>query len=65
MCRICSNEKGDIPIFNNIIQPDIPEEIKQFGGITVSHNTLNRVGTFFPLLLNHHENERQIDTIYI
>lgn len=36
MCRICNNEKGDIPIFNNFNQPNIPEEIQNFSGIVVS-----------------------------
>ena len=36
MCRICNDEPGDIPIFNNFVQPNIPEEIQNFSGITVS-----------------------------
>nr|XP_021191897.2 zinc finger protein 483-like [Helicoverpa armigera] len=38
MCRICNNEKGDIPIFNNFVQPNIPEEIHNFSGITLSNS---------------------------
>lgn len=36
MCRICASENGDIPIFDNFIQPNIPEEIKLFSGVAVS-----------------------------
>ncbi|CAH0579349.1 unnamed protein product [Chrysodeixis includens] len=36
MCRICNEEKGNIPIFNNIVTPDLPEEIKNFSGVIVS-----------------------------
>ncbi|XP_026724887.1 zinc finger protein 816-like [Trichoplusia ni] len=36
MCRICNDEKGNIPIFNNIVTPDLPEEIKNFSGVIVS-----------------------------
>ncbi|XP_049868944.1 zinc finger protein 836-like [Pectinophora gossypiella] len=36
MCRICNDEKGDIPIFNNFVQPNIPDEIQNFAGVTVS-----------------------------
>uniref|UniRef100_A0A2H1VBV7 SFRICE_006601 n=1 Tax=Spodoptera frugiperda TaxID=7108 RepID=A0A2H1VBV7_SPOFR len=37
MCRICNNEKGDIPIFNNFNQPNIPEEIQNFSGIVLNN----------------------------
>ncbi|XP_059047010.1 zinc finger protein 675-like [Achroia grisella] len=37
MCRICNHERADIPIFNNFLQPDIPEEIKNFSGVTVNN----------------------------
>lgn len=33
---MCNAESGDIPIFNNFVQPNIPEEITNFSGITVS-----------------------------
>ncbi|XP_047994855.1 zinc finger protein 676-like [Leguminivora glycinivorella] len=36
MCRICASENGDVPIFNNFVQPNIAEEIKHFSGITIS-----------------------------
>ncbi|KAM3961069.1 uncharacterized protein ACR2FA_004843 [Aphomia sociella] len=36
ICRICNYEKADIPIFNNFLQPDIPEEIKNFTGVTIN-----------------------------
>ncbi|KAI5651811.1 zinc-finger associated domain (zf-AD) domain-containing protein [Phthorimaea operculella] len=36
MCRICNDEKGEVPIFDNMVQPDIPEEILNFSGVTVS-----------------------------
>ncbi|XP_073945466.1 uncharacterized protein isoform X2 [Choristoneura fumiferana] len=36
MCRICASENGDIPIFDNFVQPNIPEDIKHFSGVTVS-----------------------------
>ncbi|XP_028178007.1 zinc finger protein 431-like [Ostrinia furnacalis] len=34
-CRICSEESGEIPIFNNIIHPNIPEDIKNISGIAL------------------------------
>lgn len=37
MCRICHEEKGLIPIFDNFTYPNIPEEIKHFSGVTVSN----------------------------
>ncbi|KAJ2945985.1 hypothetical protein O0L34_g4904 [Tuta absoluta] len=36
MCRICNDEKGEVPIFDNLVQPDIPEEIQNFSGVTVT-----------------------------
>lgn len=36
LCRICNQERGDIPIFTNFVQPDIPEEIQNFSGVIVS-----------------------------
>ncbi|KAG6465049.1 zinc finger protein 680 [Manduca sexta] len=36
MCRICNEEKGDIPIFDNFSQPNIPEEIQHFSGVTMN-----------------------------
>lgn len=36
MCRICDQEHGDIPIFDNFVQPNIPEDILHFTGVTVS-----------------------------
>ncbi|CAG9584760.1 unnamed protein product [Danaus chrysippus] len=35
ICRICNEEKGEIPIFNDCIQPNIPEEIKHFSGVSI------------------------------
>ncbi|XP_072931884.1 uncharacterized protein [Epargyreus clarus] len=35
ICRICNQERGDIPIFNNFLQPNIPEEIKNISGVTI------------------------------
>ncbi|CAB3224304.1 unnamed protein product [Arctia plantaginis] len=36
MCRICNQERGDIPIFTNFVQPNIPEEIQNFSGVILS-----------------------------
>lgn len=36
MCRICNEEKGEIPIFDNLVHQNIPEEIKHFSGVTIS-----------------------------
>ncbi|XP_053607384.1 zinc finger protein 540-like [Plodia interpunctella] len=36
LCRVCNEEKGDIPIFNNMTQPDIPEEINNITGVMIS-----------------------------
>lgn len=35
MCRICDEEGGEIPIFNNIVHPNLCEEIHNFSGVRV------------------------------
>ncbi|CAG9786081.1 unnamed protein product [Diatraea saccharalis] len=42
-CRICYKELGIIPIFNNILYPNIPDDIKHFSGVAFSEipNTSN------------------------
>ncbi|KAL0841376.1 hypothetical protein ABMA28_015073 [Loxostege sticticalis] len=36
LCRICNDERGDIHIFNNTGQLDIPKEIKNFSGVVIN-----------------------------
>lgn len=36
MCRICNVQSGNVPIFDNDYIPNIPEEIHNFSGVTVS-----------------------------
>ncbi|XP_068631928.1 zinc finger protein 32-like [Battus philenor] len=36
ICRICNRDNGSIPIFNNLVHPNICEEIKNFSGVTIS-----------------------------
>ncbi|XP_013143464.1 PREDICTED: zinc finger protein 85-like isoform X2 [Papilio polytes] len=37
-CRICNQQKGHIPLFNNEAHPHIAEEIKHFSGVTINRN---------------------------
>lgn len=34
-CRICDEEDGEIPIFNNFVHPNLSEEILNFSGVRV------------------------------
>ncbi|CAK1596314.1 unnamed protein product [Parnassius mnemosyne] len=36
VCRICNEEKGHVPIFNNFLQTNISEEIRNFSGVTIN-----------------------------
>lgn len=38
MCRICNQERGVVNIFNNFKQPNIPEEIQHFSGVTLTES---------------------------
>ncbi|XP_060803084.1 zinc finger protein 695 isoform X3 [Amyelois transitella] len=37
-CRVCNCKKANIPIFNNSMHPDIPEEINNFTGVVISNS---------------------------
>lgn len=37
-CRICNKEKGKVPIFDNILYPNIPDDIRNFSGVTISES---------------------------
>ncbi|XP_039754490.1 zinc finger protein 681-like [Pararge aegeria] len=36
MCRVCNLEVGIVPIFKNCLQPNIANEIENFGGVRIS-----------------------------
>ncbi|KAL4716235.1 hypothetical protein ACJJTC_004729, partial [Scirpophaga incertulas] len=38
-CRICNEAAGNIPIFDNILYPCLPEEIKNFSGVTINESS--------------------------
>ncbi|RVE39949.1 hypothetical protein evm_015401 [Chilo suppressalis] len=38
VCRICFKEQGTVPIFNNILYPSIPIEIRNFSGVTINES---------------------------